>query len=43
MIELDTDTPKHPITAESLKPIVDDLIDEGKTQMGMVFPVSTRN
>lgn len=42
--ELESDTPKHPITAESLRPIVDDLIDEGKKlQMGMVFPVSTHN
>ena len=43
-IELDTDKPKHPISADSLKPIVDDLLAEGKKlQMGMVFPVSTHN
>ena len=42
--ELDTDTPKHPITADSLKPIVDEAKDLGeKLPMGMVFPVSTHN
>lgn len=42
--ELDTDTPKHPITADSLKPIVEEAKDEGKLlPMGMVFPVSTHN
>ncbi|MCH6258289.1 ABC transporter substrate-binding protein [Puniceicoccaceae bacterium K14] len=42
--ELDTDTPPHPITADSLKPIVDEAKDEGKLlPMGMVFPVSTHN
>lgn len=42
--ELDTDTPKHPISAAALKPIVDDLLAEGKKlQLGMVFPVSTHN
>lgn len=41
---LDTDTPKHPISADSLKPIVDDMLAEGKKlQLGMVFPVSTHN
>ena len=41
---LQTDTPKHPISAASLKPIVDEKIDAGeKLQMGMVFPVSTHN
>lgn len=41
---LDTDTPAHPITADSLKPIVDEAKDEGKLlPMGMVFPVSTHN
>lgn len=41
---LDTDTPPHPITAESLKPIVDEAKDGGKLlPMGMVFPVSTHN
>ncbi|MGJ8651081.1 MAG: CmpA/NrtA family ABC transporter substrate-binding protein [Opitutaceae bacterium] len=42
--ELDTETPKHPITADSLKPIVEAAKDEGKLlPMGMVFPVSTHN
>lgn len=42
--ELDTDTPMHPITADSLKPIVQEAKDEGKLlPMGMVFPVSTHN
>ena len=37
-------TPKHPITADSLKPIVDGYKQEGKDfNMGMVFPVSTHN
>ena len=41
---LDTPKPKHPITADSLKPIVDTLLESGKKmQMGMVFPVSTHN
>ena len=41
---LDTDTPEHPISADALKPIVMEKIDEGsKLQMGMVFPVSTHN
>lgn len=41
---LDSDTPPHPITADSLKPIVDEAKDEGKLlPMGMVFPVSTHN
>lgn len=41
---LDTPTPQHPITADSLKPIVKELLDGGeKLQMGMVFPVSTHN
>lgn len=41
---LDTDKPPHPITADSLKPIVDAAKDEGRRlPMGMVFPVSTHN
>ena len=41
---LDTDTPKHPIPATSLKPIVDAAKEDGKKlPMGMVFPVSTHN
>jgi len=41
---LDSDTPPHPITADSLKPIVQEAKDEGKLlPMGMVFPVSTHN
>ncbi|QDT68833.1 Bicarbonate transport ATP-binding protein CmpC [Planctomycetes bacterium MalM25] len=42
--DLMSPTPKHPITADSLKPIVDELLDDGeKLQMGMVFPTSTHN
>ena len=41
---LDSPTPKHPITADSLKNVVQEKMDEGeKLQMGMVFPVSTHN
>ena len=41
---LDTDKPPHPITADSLKPIVEAAKDEGNLlPMGMVFPVSTHN
>ncbi|MEZ6128633.1 MAG: CmpA/NrtA family ABC transporter substrate-binding protein [Planctomycetaceae bacterium] len=41
---LDTPTPKHPIPATSLKPIVAEKLSAGeKLQMGMVFPVSTHN
>ncbi len=41
---LDSDTPEHPISAESLKPIADDMLAGGtKLQLGMVFPVSTHN
>lgn len=41
---LDTDAPAHPITADALKPIVEEAKDEGKLlPMGMVFPVSTHN
>lgn len=37
-------TPPHPITAAALKPVVDEMLTEGKKlQMGMVFPVSTHN
>ncbi len=36
--------PLHPISAESLKPVVDKYRSEGKPfNMGMVFPVSTHN
>ncbi len=36
--------PKHPISAASLRPVIDDLRGRGKTfDMGMVFPVSTHN
>ena len=42
--KLDSPTPPHPITAESLKPIVDEAKEDGKKlPMGMVFPVSTHN
>lgn len=41
---LDTPKPKHPISADALKPIVMQKLDDGaKLQMGMVFPVSTHN
>ncbi len=36
--------PQHPISASSLKPVVDQYKKEGKSfNMGMVFPVSTHN
>jgi nitrate/nitrite transport system substrate-binding protein len=42
--ELDSPTPPHPITADALKPVVDEMLSFGeKLQMGMVFPVSTHN
>ena len=42
--KLKSDTPEHPISADSLKPIVDSYKQEGKDfNMGMVFPVSTHN
>ncbi|TWT97584.1 Bicarbonate transport ATP-binding protein CmpC [Botrimarina colliarenosi] len=41
---LQSPTPPHPITADALKPVVEEKLDEGeKLQMGMVFPVSTHN
>ena len=41
---LKSETPQHPISAASLKPIVDSYKQEGKDfNMGMVFPVSTHN
>jgi nitrate/nitrite transport system substrate-binding protein len=43
-LDLLTDTPPHPITADSLKPLVDEAKNSGnKLPMGMVFPVSTHN
>lgn len=42
--ELKSPTPKHPITAKSLKPVVAEKLSAGqKLQMAMVFPVSTHN
>ncbi|MEO1855899.1 MAG: CmpA/NrtA family ABC transporter substrate-binding protein [Rubritalea sp.] len=42
--KLDSDTPPHPITAESLVPVVQEKLEDGeKLQMGMVFPTSTHN
>ena len=39
-----SETPTHPITADSLKPVVEEKLELGeKLQMGMVFPVSTHN
>lgn len=41
---LDVAQPEHPISADALKPVVQDYLDQGKKlQMGMVFPVSTHN
>lgn len=41
---LQSPTPPHPIPADSLKPVVEEMLDEGeKLQMGMVFPTSTHN
>jgi nitrate/nitrite transport system substrate-binding protein len=41
---LDSPTPRHPITADSLKPVVQEKLDAGeKLKMGMVFPTSTHN
>ena len=43
-IPMEGGKPKHPITADYLKPIVDKYQKEGKPfNMGMVFPVSTHN
>ncbi len=40
----DSGKPVHPISAEALKPVVDDYKLSGKPfKMGMVFPVSTHN
>ncbi|MBC2595468.1 ABC transporter substrate-binding protein [Ruficoccus amylovorans] len=42
--DLDSPRPEHPISADALRPIVREKLDEGqKLQMGMVFPVSTHN
>ncbi|MEP4079722.1 CmpA/NrtA family ABC transporter substrate-binding protein [Haloferula sp.] len=42
--KLDSPTPPHPITADSLKPVVEEKLEDGeKLQMGMVFPTSTHN
>lgn len=36
--------PKHPVSAEALKPVINDYKKKGKPfKMGMVFPVSTHN
>ena len=43
-ILLEGDKPVHPISAESLKPVIEQYKNEGrKFQMAMVFPVSTHN
>ena len=40
----DDGKPMHPISAEAMKPVVEQYKDEGKPfNMGMVFPVSTHN
>jgi nitrate/nitrite transport system substrate-binding protein len=42
--KLDSPTPPHPITAASLKPVVEEILEGGeKLQMGIVFPTSTHN
>ncbi|MGJ8632473.1 MAG: CmpA/NrtA family ABC transporter substrate-binding protein [Luteolibacter sp.] len=42
--KLDSPTPPHPITADALKPVVQEKLDDGeKLQFGMVFPTSTHN
>jgi nitrate/nitrite transport system substrate-binding protein len=42
--DLKSPTPKHPISAKALKPVVQSKLEAGeKLQMGMVFPVSTHN
>lgn len=41
---LRTPNPTHPIKATALKPVVEQMLSEGKKlQMGIVFPVSTHN
>ena len=41
---MDDGRPQHPISAASLKPVVEDYKDQGiPFNMGMVFPVSTHN
>ncbi|MEM7472752.1 MAG: CmpA/NrtA family ABC transporter substrate-binding protein [Pseudomonadota bacterium] len=41
---MDDGRPQHPISAASLKPVVEDYTDQGiPFNMGMVFPVSTHN
>ncbi len=44
-VETDTEgKPIHPITADALKPVIDEYKNDGKPfKMGMVFPVSTHN
>ena len=43
-VKLASDKPPHPITADSLRPIVEEYKELGKPlRMGMVFPVSTHN
>lgn len=43
-IPMEDGKPVHPITADSLKPIVDAAVEaNNKLKMGMVFPVSTHN
>jgi nitrate/nitrite transport system substrate-binding protein len=43
-VPMENGKPKHPIKADSLKPVVDQFKSEGKPfKMGMVFPVSTHN
>ncbi|MEO1138437.1 MAG: CmpA/NrtA family ABC transporter substrate-binding protein [Pseudomonadota bacterium] len=42
--KMDDGRPQHPISAEALKPVIEDYAAQGKPfNMGMVFPVSTHN
>ncbi|MBR9872349.1 MAG: ABC transporter substrate-binding protein [Gammaproteobacteria bacterium] len=43
-LALDDDKPAHPISASTLKPVIEQYRDRGERfKMGMVFPVSTHN
>ncbi|PLA74959.1 nitrate ABC transporter substrate-binding protein [Hydrogenovibrio sp. SC-1] len=43
-VEMENGQPKHPISASTLKPVVESYKNAGKAfKMGMVFPVSTHN
>lgn len=43
-LEMDGDKPVHPIKADALQPVIEDLNNAGEDfKMGMVFPLSTHN